>query len=125
VASFVNVKSARPDPERSFVEAIRYKYATEPTGSSSMLDIPIIISTKEVQEIGFDKIRTRLAQLHQLRIVLVDGLQVNKAEALEDSIERDCPMIVELDLSRNLFDGWGEIVSICKKLNDLQTLKLK
>lgn len=90
-----------------------------------MIDIPIIISTKEVQEVGFDKIRTRLAQLHELRIVLVDGLQVNKAEGLEDSIKRDCPMIVELDLSRNLFDGWGEIVRICKKLDDLQTLKLK
>jgi tubulin-specific chaperone E len=125
-ASFVNLKSARPDPVQSFVEAVRLKYATQPSHShSSLPDKPIIISTKEVQEVGFDKIRTKLAQLQTLRIVLVDGLGINKAEAPEDSIERDCPMIVELDLSRNLFDGWGEIVKICKKLNDLQTLKLK
>jgi hypothetical protein len=63
--------------------------------------------------------------LNELKIVLVDGLRVSKAESSEDSIERDCPMIVELDLSRNLFHGWTEIINICKKLKDLQTLKLK
>lgn len=125
-ASFVNLKSARPDPEQSFVEAVRQKYATEPDhSSSSVLDRPIIISTKEVQEVGFDKIRTRLAQLHELRIVLVDGLLINRAESPLDSIERDCPMIIELDISRNLFEGWKEIINICKKLKNLETLKLK
>lgn len=123
--SFINLKTARPDPEQSFVEAVRQKYATEPPITSSTLDRPIIISTKEVQEVGFDKIRSKLAQLSELKIVLVDGLRISKAEAPEDSIERDCPMIMELDLSRNLFEGWEEIINICKKLNNLQTLKLK
>lgn len=56
---------------------------------------------------------------------MVDGLGINKAEGPEDSIERDCPMIVELDLSRNLFETWVEIIKTCKKLKDLQILKLK
>lgn len=47
------------------------------------------------------------------------------AEGPQDSIERDCPMIIELDLSRNLFGSWVEIINVCKRLKDLQTLKLK
>ena len=124
--SFVNQKAVRPDPEQSFVEAVRHKYATEPSHANfSIPEKPIIISTKEVQEVGFDKIRTRLAQLNELRIVLVDGLRISTAEGPGQAIERDCPMIVELDLSRNLFEDWVEIINICKKLKDLQTLKLK
>lgn len=124
--SFVNLKTARPDPEQSFVEAVREKYAADPFHAASAInDRPIIISTKEVQEIGFDKIRTRQGQLNELKIVLVDGLRISKAESSEDAIERDCPMIVELDLSRNLFRGWVEIIKICKKLKNLQTLRLK
>lgn len=105
---------------------MREKYATELSHANfSIPEKPIIISTKEVQEVGFDKIRTRLAQLSELRIVLVDGLRITTAEGPEDSIERDCPRIVELDLSRNLFESWAEIVNICEKLKDLQSLKLK
>lgn len=116
----------RPDPKQSFVAAVRQKYAIEPShGNFSNPEKPIIISTKEVQEVGFDKIRTRLAQLNELRIVLVDGLRISNAEGPGDSIEHDCPMIVELDLSRNLFEDWQEIINICKKLKSLQALKLK
>lgn len=125
--SFVNLNSARADAEQSFVEAVRQKYATDLSAQPnySVTNKPIVISSKTVEEVGFDKIRARLAQLHELRIVLVDELGINKAEAPGDSIRRECPKIVELDLGRNVFDGWGEIVRICKELDDLRTLKLK
>lgn len=85
-----------------------------------------MISGKKVaEEVGFDKIRAQLAQLHELRIVLVDGLQVNSAEKPENTIRNVCPKIAELDLSRNLFESCKEIVCICGELDNLRTLKLK
>ena len=85
-----------------------------------------MISGKKIaEEVGFDKIRARLAQLHELKIVLVDGLQVICAEKPDRRIRDVCPKIVELDLSRNLFDSCKEIMHICMKLEHLRTLKLK
>jgi hypothetical protein len=84
-----------------------------------------MISGKKVaEEVGFDKIRAQLAQLHELKIVLVDGLQVYCAE--KDKTIRDvCPKIAELDLSRNLFESCMEILRISGELDNLRTLKLK
>jgi hypothetical protein len=126
-ASFLNRQKAQPLPEQSFVAAVRQKYATEVTArtSSGHSTKPIEISGKEVQEVGFDKIRLQQAQLHELRIVLVDGLRIKQATSEDEDIMRDCPKIVELDLSRNLFEGCEAIVSICRQLGDLQGLRLK
>ena len=85
-----------------------------------------MISGKKVaEEVGFDKIRAQLAQLHELKIVLVDGLQVNCAERPDKRTRDVCPKIAELDLSRNLFESCTEIVHICGELRHLRTLKLK
>lgn len=85
-----------------------------------------MISGKKVaEEVGFDKIRAQLAQLHELKIVLVDGLQVNCAERPDRRIRDVCPKIAELDLSRNLFESCIEIIHICGELSNLRTLKLK
>ncbi|OCL12900.1 tubulin-specific chaperone-like protein E [Glonium stellatum] len=154
-ASFVR-PTRRPDPPRSFVEALRHKYASEDfedpdvkivyirkdknQAPSTHHDKPVRISGKEVEEVGFDKIRKQLADLHELKIVLLDGLCVSRpiatlrerflnagspAEpaALTD-IKDTCPKIVELDLSRNLFEEWREIVSICEQLDRLKSLRV-
>jgi hypothetical protein len=86
----------------------------------------IMISRKKVaEEVGFDKIRAQLAQLHELKIVLVDGLQVCCAERPDKTIRDVCPRIAELDLSRNLFESCREIIHICGELDNLRTLKFK
>jgi len=106
-------------------------------------DQPIKISGKEVEEVGFEKVKKRLAELDELRIVLLDGLYVHRPlgehtgthqdssfeeiqqrySAMTD-IKEVCPRIVELDLSRNLFEDWREITSICSQLEYLRSLRV-
>lgn len=74
---------------------------------------------------GFQKIRIQLAQLHELKIVIVDGLRIACSKSDERTIKDVCPKIMELDLSRNLFESYKEIMNICRELDNLQTLKLK
>ena len=126
VASFVR-PSRIADPEQSFVNAVRQKYATEVTSQplTIALDKQIVISGKVAEEVGFDKIRKQQAQLHELKIVLVDGLRVSTAETTEKTVRDVCPKIVELDLSRNLFENFKEIIHICGELDNLRSLRLK
>lgn len=143
--SFVRPSRAADKP-RSFLEALREKYASEfeeeaarrklgDAASGDSLHKPIAISGKIVEEVGFDKIRKQLAELQELKIVLLDGLRVAGVLAHEGSaeqfqsackeIEQTCPKIVELDLSRNLLNRWRDVASICDSLKRLKTLKLK
>lgn len=125
-ASFI--RPNRPaDLEQSFVEAVHQKYATEITTKPNdiALDQQHVISGKIVEEVGFDKIRRQLAQLQELRIVIVDGLRIKSAETPSLRIKDVCPKIVELDLSRNLFDSFDEIVHICGELDRQRGLRLK
>lgn len=141
------VRPNRPaDPSRGFVEALRQKYAclsasgAATTTSLQQEEQSIRISGKEVEEVGFDKVRKQLANLHELRIVILDGLCIarplsrNLSAAGGDSgapldsaddIRRTCPRIAELDLSRNLFEEWREILSICQQLETLNSLKIE
>lgn len=54
----------------------------------------------------------------------MDGLRINRAGE-PGSIRNTCPKIVELDLSRNLFEDVQDVVDICGELDDLKSLKLK
>ena len=100
----------------------------------------IKISGKEVEEVGFEKIRQQLAHLNELRIVLLDGMCI--ARPLPEStigrwssehpeeipvtdVKDVCPRIIELDLSRNLFEDWREVLSLCEQLTFLKTLRVE
>ena len=151
------MRPSRPaDKPRGFLEALREKYASEfleqekilrekreHYGSPSTGDAlhgSIEISGKVVEEVGFDKIRKQLSELQELRIILLDGLQVAGIRAQdglqedEDSgengmarreIEQTCPKITELDLSRCLLSRWRDVADICGRLGRLRVLKLK
>src|ERR1700728_767527 len=101
-ASFVR-PTRTVDPPQSFIEAVHQKYASEITERRDALvaESQIEISGKVVEEVGFDKIRQQLAQLHKLKIVIVDGLRIATAQKAERRIREVCPKILELDLSRN------------------------
>jgi len=124
-ASFVAI-ARKADSEQSFVEAVREKYATDITylPLRVALDRTIEISGKTVEEVGFEKIKQQQSQLHELKIVLVDGYRINKATS-NQAIRNVCPKIVDLDLSRNLFEGYSEIIKICRELDNLRSLRLK
>ncbi|KAF7868642.1 hypothetical protein EAF04_005173 [Stromatinia cepivora] len=136
-ASFIR-PTRKPDPEQSFVEAVFHKYAS---GDGLDPDMQIVISGKVAQEVGFDKIAEQQAQVHELKIVLVDGQRINRAHTKSQTMEASatsaidrpvvdltvgeaCPSIVELDLSRNLFRSLYEIETICEQLKNLKILRL-
>ena len=110
-----------------------------PNGYADPNDQVIEISGKVVEEVGFEKIRRQLAQLQELRIVLLDGLCLSglrsqpwSTTSIDDEWNQDlsritetCPRVLELDLSRNLVENWRDVVGICRALPVLQTLKLK
>ncbi|KAF2018686.1 tubulin-specific chaperone E [Aaosphaeria arxii CBS 175.79] len=153
--SFVR-PTRKPDPSRSFVEALKAKYASEDFEDPDVEVVfvtkndkkerlvqqnrPVRISGKEVEEVGFDKIRKQLAELSELKFVILDGLRMSRPVAsrkesqnpsewngwptgLKD-VSDACPKVIELDLSRNLFEEWREVVSICEQLDKLKSLRV-
>ena len=100
----------------------------------------IIISGKEVEEVGFDKIRQQLADFLYLKIVLLDGLcmtepvsqwlhqwpwETEETAARLSEIRETCPRLIELDLSRNLFEDLREVLLIVEQLKALASIKLE
>ncbi|KAJ5138607.1 Leucine-rich repeat typical subtype [Penicillium bovifimosum] len=139
------VRPSRPsDPPRSFLEALREKYASESEqdfadaallGAAAARAKAIEISGKVVEEVGFEKIRKQLAELQDLRIVLLDGLLIVGVLASYDQAREEhgeearkigetCPKITELDLGRSLLSRWRDVWDICDQLKHLRRLKL-
>lgn len=148
-ASFIR-PSRKPDPPRSFVKALKAKYASEEEEQEEDPDVkvvfnlqsphqqqerkPVLFNGKPAEEIGFDKIRRQLAQLSELRIIILDGLCMHRPEARgmkwmedgeKDDVKNACPKAVELDLSRNLFEEWREVAAICEQLPGLRGLRVE
>ncbi|KAJ4986893.1 tubulin-specific chaperone [Stagonosporopsis vannaccii] len=157
-ASFIR-PTRKPDAPRSFVEALKAKYADdgfedpgvevvfvmkegdssrareEPTARSNQ---PIRFNGKVAEEVGFDKIRKQLAQLEELKFVILDGLRMWRPEVRQSSrpdgqlewphgatdIRNACPKTHELDLSRNLLEEWREVAAICEQLDRLRSLRV-
>jgi hypothetical protein len=110
------------------------KYASEGTtsqhqGTQTGTSQQIAISGKVVEEVGFDKIRKQLAQVHALKIVILDGMRIvsvrDEATDGPKGVGETCPSIVELDLGRNLFTGMEVAVGAAKELKGLRSLRLK
>ncbi|PWI74193.1 tubulin-specific chaperone [Purpureocillium lilacinum] len=128
-ASFV--RPTRPaDSPQSFIAALHDKYvAHDPQGGEDGTALEqarqIIISGKVAEEKGFDKVRRKLAQVGELKIVILDGLRVASAVASDErSVAETCPSIVHLDLSRNLLERLGPVVEVCGELSNLQRLSI-
>ncbi|KAI1461889.1 RNI-like protein [Annulohypoxylon moriforme] len=118
-ASFVRPTRPAEKPQ-SFVTAVTEKYASELAKTAV-----IKFSNKVAEEVGFDKIQRRQAQLAELKVVIVDGARIVSAYSEgDDPISQVCPKIVELDLSRNLFQTVGKVVGICSELPALRSLRL-
>ncbi|KAL4913692.1 hypothetical protein BDW62DRAFT_192135 [Aspergillus aurantiobrunneus] len=132
--SFVR-PSRQADSPRSFLDALRVKYASESEQTvARQAEKPIEFNGKIAEEVGFDKIRKQLAELEELKIVILDGLRVagvlaqeagrEQVEEARGEIERTCPKIVELDLSWNLLNNWKDVADICGPLRRLKLLRL-
>ncbi|PTB64449.1 RNI-like protein [Trichoderma citrinoviride] len=131
-ASFV--RPTRPaDPPQSFLSALHERYVADAPGQvQGRSKTEIVVGGKVAQEMGFDKIWRRQSRLRETKIVILDGLRVATARDAGDvnddgepkTIGETAPKIVELDLSRNLFERLGPVVEICRDLKDLQKLAI-
>jgi hypothetical protein len=140
------------------VEALKAKYADEDFEDPSVqivfvmkegdnakrreptarLNQPIRFNGKVAEEVGFDKIRKQLAQLEELKFVILDGLRMWRPEVRQTAridgepgwpegatdIRDACPKTFELDLSRNLIEEWREVAAICEQLDQLRSLRV-
>ncbi|KAL6690385.1 hypothetical protein J3F84DRAFT_389169 [Trichoderma pleuroticola] len=131
-ASFI--RPTRPaDAPQSFLAALNERYVMDAPGAvKGKSKIEIVISGKVAQEMGFDKIWQRQSRLRETKIVILDSLRVAVArtegdvteEGIAATIAETAPKIVELDLSRNLFERFGPVLDICRDLKDLQKLSI-
>ncbi|KAI0409431.1 Thioesterase/thiol ester dehydrase-isomerase [Xylaria palmicola] len=118
-ASFV--RPTRPaEAPASFIAALQDKYAAELSETAA-----IHFSGKVAEEVGFEKTRSKQAQLSELRYAVLDGACIATVYGNGDpSIAETCPKVVELDLGRNLFREIAPVVAICSELPRLRELRL-
>ncbi|KAL7283642.1 hypothetical protein ACG7TL_003078 [Trametes sanguinea] len=119
----------RPSPTVSygvtFLTALTSKYIDVPRGDVSSEKIVLGSSggAIEVEAVGLDKIRSKLARLERLREVSLDNERVSKADP-PGEVKRTCPGIRGLDLSKNLIPDWDTVGAITVELCDLRSLSL-
>ncbi|ORY62176.1 HotDog domain-containing protein [Pseudomassariella vexata] len=119
-ASFVRPTRTAETPQ-SFVAALKEKYTSEISAASAQIKF----SGKIAEEVGFEKIRRRQADLAELKFAIVDGTRIAYDYADGDERIGDlCPKIVEADFSRNLFTRIGTVVQICSELPALRSVRL-
>lgn len=117
------MRPTRPaEPPRSFISALQDKY----TGEVSAASAHIKFSGKIAEEVGFQKIQRKQANLAELKFIIVDGTRIAYPYTEgEPRIAETCPKAVELDLSRNLFTNLGAVVEICSELPAVRLLRIK
>lgn len=81
--------SRETNPPISFIEGLKRKYTTVDDSPEPHAVISVSAS-KIMEEVGFDKILKKLAQLKELKIVLVDSLRICRADDVE-AIRETCP----------------------------------
>ncbi len=130
--SFVR-PTRKTDPSRTLLEAIKHKYAARApvNGQSRSATRNLIeISGKTVEEVGFDKIQSQISRLADLKVVLVDDLNVagvangqSDVQQAQAELAEACPNISELDIGWNAIETWWHVATICAPLKQLRILK--
>ncbi|KAI8989734.1 hypothetical protein BD414DRAFT_414676 [Trametes punicea] len=109
----------------TFLTALSVKYVDVPRGDVSSERIVLGSSggAIEVEAIGLDKVRSKLARLERLREVSLDNECVSKSDP-SGEVGRTCPGIRGLDLSKNLIPDWDVVAAITVELRELRSLSL-
>jgi hypothetical protein len=91
----------------------------------------VFFSSKQAEEIGFDKFANRQARLHGIFVLVLDRMQIrhdfhdqSDMAQQESEIVASCAHITELDLSGNLFESVNEIFRLCALFPKLTRLVL-
>nr|VWO94838.1 Adenylate cyclase [Ganoderma boninense] len=109
----------------SFLTALTSKYIEVPFGDNSSEKVILGSSggAIEVQAVGLNKIRNKLARIERLREVSLDDENVSRADP-PGEIHKTCPGIRGLDLSKNLIPSWDIVADIAIEMPNLRRLRL-
>ena len=136
-ASFI-----RPNPSkilfaRDFLEVLVDKYFTPdahteqsksaseaPLASKSKHDLTLGKTGIVVETVGWAKINQKQNQLHQIHQVGLKQCRIGVTASPEGAILDTCSGIIDLDLSRNLFEDFATVARICRELPRLESLRL-
>ena len=131
-ASFIR-PTRKHDSNRTILQAIEHKYASSSATNGTALpgtQSLIEISGKTVEEVGFEKIQTQISRLSDLKVALVDELNVTAVAREKDDLQdaqaqlgEICPNISELDIGWNAIETWQDVADICTPFRKLRTLK--
>ncbi|KAL5490033.1 hypothetical protein ACEPAI_4866 [Sanghuangporus weigelae] len=119
----------RPSPAisygQSFLSALVSKYVDLPhrDGQKETVILGSSSGAIEVEAIGLDKVRGKLARLERLREISLDAEEVAYADS-PGEIKRTCPNVRSLDLSNTLLASWDTIAVVANELPALRELSL-
>ncbi|KAF7185250.1 Tubulin-specific chaperone E [Pseudocercospora fuligena] len=119
-ASFLR-PSQQWDQTRTFYQALREKYMPEDAGTGG--DI-VYFSTKQAEEVGFEKFAKRQAALQGIKTIVLDHMCIS-CKALDserDLIAETCKEIMDLDVGSNLFESLDEILSLLLLMPKLRSV---
>ncbi|KAI5119941.1 hypothetical protein M0805_002130 [Coniferiporia weirii] len=119
----------RPSPSisygQSFLRALMSKYVELPHtfGQRETVILGSSNGTIEVEAVGLDKVRSKLAKLERLREISLDADDVAWADPPGETA-KTCPSVYSLDLSNSLLSSWDMVALISAELPVLRTLIL-
>ncbi|KAK6381126.1 hypothetical protein LTR65_001038 [Meristemomyces frigidus] len=110
------------DKPRTFLEALREKYAS----ADETQHETIYFSTKQAEEVGFDKFARRQAELRGIHVLVLDHMCIRYRPDDPDNqaIAEVCKEVTDLDIGSNLFESLDEAYAICCRLPKLRSLTL-
>ncbi|KAK5123133.1 hypothetical protein LTR85_003331 [Meristemomyces frigidus] len=111
------------DISRPFLHALKEKYAS---AEDPQQHETIYFSTKQAEEVGFDKFARRQAELRGIHVLVLDHMCIRYREddSENEAIEEVCKEVTDLDLGSNLFESLAEVYAICSRLPKLKSLTL-
>lgn len=84
----------------------------------------VYFSTKQAEEVGFEKFSERQARLQGIHVLVLDHMGIRFHGEDREVITELCSDITDLDLSSNLFESLGEIVELAVLFPKLTHLTL-
>uniref|UniRef100_A0A8C5KUM9 Tubulin-specific chaperone E n=1 Tax=Jaculus jaculus TaxID=51337 RepID=A0A8C5KUM9_JACJA len=116
----------RPDKVNfgvDFLTAVKNRYVLD-DGPDTNGKAPVAkLGSKHVQAVGFDFVAKKQSQLNKLQVISLNDCAVSCAGE-KGRIAEACPNIVSINLSKNLFSSWDEVMHIAEQLRSLEVLDL-
>ncbi|XP_075718642.1 tubulin-specific chaperone E isoform X2 [Rhinoderma darwinii] len=114
--SFLRPKKA--DFGVNFLTALTKRY-----GPSNDWNEAMVIGKKTVELVGFESVQVEQSQLNTLFDISIHDCAVSDA-GQKGEIQRSCPNISTLNLSKNLLSSWENVADIAFQLKKLKTIDL-